>query len=530
MGVLVSFSVLQLLHEPGGGVADHQRHRFGQLPDRIGLGVFVGFVKRVRFRRQRQIDHRLGQMDRAFGHSEKVAGLVGGNGLFQRPRVGQPHVLAGKPDHAAGHIQWVLAGFQHPGQPVHGGVRVRIAHGFVQRRDQVVVFLPLLVIEQGLFGGALFHRFLGYGNAAVLRHISVEYDHLQGGQGRAGVPVGEHCQRLQQLFRDVDGLAAKAPRVLQGTAQKSGHLIRFEGLQNKDLAAGEQRPVDLEGRVFGGSADQDDAALLHKGKEGVLLRLVEPVDLVHKHDGTLTETAVFLRLLHHGPDLLDAAGHGRKINEGSLGFVCDDPRQGGFADPGRAPEDHGGDLIRLDQSAQHLAGAQQMGLPHILVQGGGPQAGGQRLRDLALKQCGLFHGSPPSPRVNLKRYRCGNFVNGGVRCPRRCRRRLFGFLSAILLSLYRRKPGNQVPAPFDFCPAVRYNRETASRCGGTGRRKGLKIPRWQQRTGSIPVGGTESKRNARTLVSAFLFAFYVCQVVCQKCLKWQTKRSKYPSF
>ena len=49
--------------------------------------------------------------------------------------------------------------------------------------------------------------------------------------------------------------------------------------------------------------------------------------------------------------------------------------------------------------------------------------------------------------------------------------------------------------------------KSVCRCGGTGRRKGLKIPRWQQRTGSIPVGGTESKRNARTLVFAFLLLF-----------------------
>ena len=28
------------------------------------------------------------------------------------------------------------------------------------------------------------------------------------------------------------------------------------------------------------------------------------------------------------------------------------------------------------------------------------------------------------------------------------------------------------------------------RCGGIGRHKGLKIPRWQQRTGSSPVSGT----------------------------------------
>ncbi len=29
------------------------------------------------------------------------------------------------------------------------------------------------------------------------------------------------------------------------------------------------------------------------------------------------------------------------------------------------------------------------------------------------------------------------------------------------------------------------------RCGGIGRRKGLKIPRWQHRTGSSPVSGTK---------------------------------------
>ena len=33
------------------------------------------------------------------------------------------------------------------------------------------------------------------------------------------------------------------------------------------------------------------------------------------------------------------------------------------------------------------------------------------------------------------------------------------------------------------------------RCGGTGRRKGLKIPRWQHRTGSIPVTGTRHDKS-----------------------------------
>ena len=37
------------------------------------------------------------------------------------------------------------------------------------------------------------------------------------------------------------------------------------------------------------------------------------------------------------------------------------------------------------------------------------------------------------------------------------------------------------------------------RCGEIGRRKGLKIPRWKHRTGSIPVSGTSKKDAERRL-------------------------------
>ena len=42
------------------------------------------------------------------------------------------------------------------------------------------------------------------------------------------------------------------------------------------------------------------------------------------------------------------------------------------------------------------------------------------------------------------------------------------------------------------------------RCGGTGRHKGLKIPRRKTRTGSIPVSGTNKKADPKG--SAFLFS------------------------
>ena len=41
----------------------------------------------------------------------------------------------------------------------------------------------------------------------------------------------------------------------------------------------------------------------------------------------------------------------------------------------------------------------------------------------------------------------------------------------------------------DFAARVIYN-NPARWCGGTGRRPGLKIPFWQQSTGSIPVTST----------------------------------------
>ena len=50
------------------------------------------------------------------------------------------------------------------------------------------------------------------------------------------------------------------------------------------------------------------------------------------------------------------------------------------------------------------------------------------------------------------------------------------------------------------------------RCGGIGRRKGLKIPRGQPRTGSSPVTGT--KRNLRISVAFFIFQKYVASRPC----------------
>ena len=46
------------------------------------------------------------------------------------------------------------------------------------------------------------------------------------------------------------------------------------------------------------------------------------------------------------------------------------------------------------------------------------------------------------------------------------------------------------------------------RCDGIGRRSGLKIHRWRQRTGSSPVTGTKEERNYDTIfIVAFVFLY-----------------------
>ena len=66
---------------------------------------------------------------------------------------------------------------------------------------------------------------------------------------------------------------------------------------------------------------------------------------------------------------------------------------------------------------------------------------------------------------------------------------------------WNHRPGDFV-FPGDFVVVLLlnlcYNKLRSTRwCGEIGRRKGLKIPRWQHRTGSSPVTSTKNKRQKR---------------------------------
>ena len=122
------------------------------------------------------------------------------------------------------------------------------------------------------------------------------------------------------------------------------------------------------------------------GEEGVLLGLVEAVDLIDKEDGL----AAACRLMRPGllddlADLLDPGEHGRKKDELGLGGVGENGGQRGLARSGRTPEHQRGNTAAVDELAQQLAFSHQVFLadelrkprrPHPFRQG---NMGGRRL-------------------------------------------------------------------------------------------------------------------------------------------------------
>ena len=61
-------------------------------------------------------------------------------------------------------------------------------------------------------------------------------------------------------------------------------VLGRERTQDVDTRAGQERVIDLEGRVLGRRADEAQRAVLDEGQERVLLRLVEAVHLVEEQD------------------------------------------------------------------------------------------------------------------------------------------------------------------------------------------------------------------------------------------------------
>ncbi len=305
------------------------------------------------------------------GEADHGDGLGGGDRDRQRVRIGQADVLAGGDHQAAGDEAGVLAGLDHPGQIVQGGVDVGAADGLDQGAGHVVVLVAVAVV---LHGGPV-DRLL-QGGQADLRLALVQGGsggRLQGGEGAAGVTAGDAQEVALGLPGEGDG-ALEAALVGEGALDEALDVVVGERFEGEQQGAGQQRRDHREVRVLRRRRDQRHPAVLDGREQGVLLGLAEAVDLVQEEDGLLAVSAGGAAgAVDDRADLLDSCGDRRQFDEAGVGGLGDDVRQGGLAGAGRAPEDHGGGAGGTgglaDKSAQGRARLQQMLLAHDLVEG-----------------------------------------------------------------------------------------------------------------------------------------------------------------
>jgi hypothetical protein len=156
-------------------------------------------------------------------------------------------------------------------------------------------------------------------------------------------------------------------------------------LQHVDHGTRQQGRIHLERGVFRGGAYEGEEAAFHMRQKGVLLAFVEAVHLVDKDDGAPPALRLpDAGLLHGLADVLDAAQHGRDGDEVRVKTAGHEPRDGGLAHAGRAPEDAAVRLAGFKGDAQRHAFAQQVLLAYHFAQGFAgagvrPGAGGRRV-------------------------------------------------------------------------------------------------------------------------------------------------------
>ena len=247
--ILVAAAIPHLPHETRHGVAQVLRHRV------VASGVDVlarpaqGDVGAVRLGRGGEVHRGLGEGDGALRQPDEMDGLLGGHGYRQGHRVRHADVLRGQDDDAARDEHRVLAGLQHPGEPVDARIGVRASHGLDEGGDGVVVLVARLVVQKGALLEGLFQGGEGDSAGALCVRLRGRDGELQAVEGDAGVAVRHGDEVAHGLGRQLRAqLAEAAVGVRQGALDDDAELVVLELSQGEDAGAGEQGRDDLERR------------------------------------------------------------------------------------------------------------------------------------------------------------------------------------------------------------------------------------------------------------------------------------------
>src|SRR2546421_4238158 len=113
--------------------------------------------------------------------------------------------------------------------------------------------------------------------------------------------------------------------VLQRAIDQSLELINAERFELKNLRPGNERAVDVEKWIVSRRADQSQVSAFDVGKQNVLLRFVEVMDLVDEQNCFLTRSPDSIRRGGvRAPHFGDIAFHAAQAHELGVRYVSDD--------------------------------------------------------------------------------------------------------------------------------------------------------------------------------------------------------------
>ena len=145
-------------------------------------------------------------------------------------------------------------------------------------------------------------------------------------------------------------LAENTDRAINGFQ----HLLRLYGSELEHRRARKDRVVNIEIGVLGRGRDQGDRTVLDELEQGLLLLLVEILDLVEIEQHAVQA----LEGVEGGYNLFDIGGGGSgavELLERTVGDPRDIGRKGRFADAGRPVEYQVGDRTALDDLSKRSA-------------------------------------------------------------------------------------------------------------------------------------------------------------------------------
>ena len=340
-------------------------------------------LRAVRFRCGSQINDEFRYRNIAFRRTETLIGVPRRNRHRQSLGIGKADILHRKPRQTAQKIERIFSALDHARRPVERRIGIRTAQGFMQRADEIVVSLAVLVVNRRAVLDDFFQ--IRPVHHSVCRSEIV--DAFNKIDKITPVAVGKvanhrHCVIVNRKFASDDFFRPF------NNLLKCGGIQRFH---DEDLAAGEKRAVEFERRVFRRCADECHRAVFDVGQKTVLLCAVEAVNLIDEQQRPFSVKPPFCGFVKRLAEVGDSGKDGGERNEMHVGSVRHQPCNRGLSASGRTPENETGNAFRLQHLADRAVGSEQMILPDDVVDRFRTETVGKRPVSGLFKKQSFFH-------------------------------------------------------------------------------------------------------------------------------------------